>query len=43
MTDTCGRPSAFVRSAEGKQVQQTFYDELMAKLEAISPGISENI
>ena len=36
-------PSKFVRSAEGKKVQDKVWEELMAKLEAIQPGITENL
>jgi len=35
--------SAFVRSDEGAQVQKRVYDELMAILEGIQPGITKNI
>ncbi|KAI9714152.1 MAG: hypothetical protein M1812_006480 [Candelaria pacifica] len=36
-------PSAFVRSEEGKKTQKRVYDEVMAELEKIQPGIGENI
>ncbi|KAF2805937.1 short chain dehydrogenase [Mytilinidion resinicola] len=36
-------PSAFVRSAEGKKTQARVWDELMKKLEAISPGVTKNL
>ena len=35
--------SAWVRSKEGGEVQKRIWEELMAKLEVISPGISANI
>ena len=35
--------SAFVRSKEGGNLQKRLWEELMAKLEMISPGISANI
>jgi len=37
------QPSTFVRSNEGAQVQKRVYDELMAILEGIEPGITKNI
>ena len=36
-------PSSFVRSEEGKKIQDGVWEELMAKLEAIQPGISDNL
>ena len=36
-------PSAWVRSKEGTEVQKNIWEELIAKLEVISPGISANI
>ena len=36
-------PSAFVRSREGEVTQGRVYDELMAILEGIQPGIGKNI
>ena len=35
-------PSDFVLSAEGKNTQDRVWEELMAKLEAIEPGITNN-
>lgn len=35
--------SPFVKSEEGKRVEQRFWDELMEKLERISPGIRKNV
>jgi retinol dehydrogenase 12 len=35
--------SAFVRSKEGEKLQKRVWEELMAKLEKISPGISANL
>jgi retinol dehydrogenase 12 len=35
--------SAFVRSKEGEKLQKRIWEELMAKLERISPGISANL
>ena len=35
--------SAFVRSKEGENLQKRLWEELMAKLEIISPGISVNV
>lgn len=36
-------PSEFVRSAEGEKVQAEVHKELMAILEGIQPGITQNI
>ncbi|KAG9952900.1 NAD(P)-binding protein, partial [Aureobasidium melanogenum] len=36
-------PAKFVRSDEGKRTQERVWAELIAKLEAIQPGISKNI
>lgn len=36
-------PSEFVRSKEGLQVQKKVWVELMAKLEAIDPGVTANL
>jgi hypothetical protein len=33
-------PSAFVRSEEGKQIQERVWKELVGKLEGIQPGIT---
>lgn len=43
--DSCEtrEPSAFVRSAEGQEAQARVYEELMAILEGIEPGITKNI
>ena len=43
--DDCAitNPSKFVRSAEGKKVQDKVWEELMAKLETIQPGITGNL
>lgn len=35
------RPSEFVRSEEGKKTQKRVFDEIMAELESIQPGIKE--
>jgi len=35
--------SAFVRSKEGEKLQKRVWEELMVKLEKISPGISTNL
>jgi len=37
------RPSDFVLSDEGMQTQKKLWRELMAKLEAIHPGIMQNL
>lgn len=36
-------PSKFVRSEEGKKIQEKVYKELLGVLETIQPGISANI
>jgi retinol dehydrogenase-12 len=35
--------SAFVKSKEGEKTQKRVWEELMAKLEKISPGISADL
>lgn len=42
-TDQFPRPSAFVRGPEGKKVGQQLWAELSAKLEAIHPGVMDNV
>lgn len=37
------KPSEFVRSDEGQKTQERVYNELVAILEKIQPGISKNI
>lgn len=37
------RPSSLVTNANGIKTQKKFFDELMEKLEKISPGISANL
>lgn len=37
------KPSAFVRSDEGKKAQERVWSELSRKLEAIQPGILQNL
>lgn len=36
-------PSDYVQSSEGYEVQNRFWDELIQKLEAVSPGIAGNL
>ncbi|KAK4112781.1 putative short-chain dehydrogenase [Canariomyces notabilis] len=38
-----GSPSTFVLSEEGGKVQKQLWDELMAKLEKVHPGVTQNI
>jgi hypothetical protein len=38
-----GIPSQFVTSAEGKEVQERVWNELVQKLEAIKPGVINNL
>lgn len=40
--DQPGKSSSYVESQEGRQMQKQFWDELMAKLEAVAPDVSKN-
>jgi hypothetical protein len=40
---TSNRPGPTVTSKEGRAIQDAFIEELLQKLEAISPGITANI
>jgi retinol dehydrogenase 12 len=43
--DNCkvSQPSSFARSEEGKEAGRRIYEELMAKLEKIQPGVTANL
>jgi hypothetical protein len=36
-------PSTFVLSPEGREVQDRVYEEILERLEKISPGVSKNL
>ena len=41
--DFASRPSSFVESAEGKELQAQLWVQTMKKLEGIAPGISKSV
>lgn len=37
------RPASHVTNKTGQKIQKAFFEELMQKLESISPGVSANL
>lgn len=43
VSNRLSRPSHLVTNAKGAQIQKKFWEELMVKLEKVSPGIESGI
>ena len=40
--DRPAKTSSYIESEKGRQMQKRFWKELMAKLDAVAPGVSQN-